>query len=150
MTRLFIGIDPGQNGAIAAITSKRNVFLLRDWPGDEVEAASIVRNLVNVSEVNAAIEKVHSLPKQGVSSTFKFGVNYGVWKGILAAYQIPFQEVTPRCWQKGVIQKAQDKKPALAAARRMFPEAELTGPRGGAKDGLADALLIADWCRRMV
>ena len=88
------------------------------------------------------------MPKQCVVSMFKFGMNYGIWKGMLASFEIPFIEITPKTWQKGVISKAQDKKPALAAAGRMFPTAELTGPRGGGKDGRADALLIADFCRR--
>jgi len=88
------------------------------------------------------------MPKQGVASTFKFGTNYGIWRGILAAFEIPFYTVGVHQWQKGVIQKAQDKKPALAAASRLFPTAELYGPRGGGKDGRADALLIAHWCRR--
>jgi crossover junction endodeoxyribonuclease RuvC len=95
-----------------------------------------------------AIEYCHAMPKQGVTSMFKFGTNYGIWHGILAALQIPFYIARPAQWQKGVIKKAQDKKPAVAAAARIFPGAELHGPRGGAKDGRADALLIAYWCRR--
>jgi Holliday junction resolvasome RuvABC endonuclease subunit len=145
---LFIGIDPGQSGAIAVINSSDEVIALHDWPGDEIQAAVLVYNLTEDLPVKAAIEKVAARPKQGVSSMFKFGTNYGVWKGILAAFSIPFLEVTPQKWQKGIISKAQDKKPSIAAAGRLFPSAEITGPRGGAKDGRADALLIAYWCKR--
>lgn len=150
---LFIGIDPGKSGALAAISDYQDITCLEDWPGDEVATANIVRTLTQYAknhniQLKAAIEKVHSMPKQGVASSFKFGTNFGIWKGVLASFQIPFHEVTPQAWQKGVLKKAQDKKPALAAARRIFPQAELVGSRGGAKDGRADALLIADWCRR--
>jgi len=156
---LFIGIDPGASGAIAVIDRTQKIYLLQDFPGDEVAVSEIIRNLKsNYSDIDiginrvfqfkAAIERVHSMPGQGVSSSFKFGTNYGIWKGILASFQIPFHEPSPQAWQKGVIKKAQDKIPALAAARRIWPFAELTGPRGGAKDGRADALLIADWCRK--
>ena len=148
---LFVGIDPGQTGAIAAIDSTQNIILLNDWPGDEITAAKIIRNLLSQHpdfNIKAAIERVHSMPGQGVASSFKFGTNYGIWKGIMSSFQVSFHEPTPQAWQKGVLKKAQDKKPALAVAGRMFPFAILTGPRGGSKDGRADSLLIADWCRR--
>ena len=148
---LFLGIDPGQTGALAVINQSREILMLEDWPGDEHQAALLVSTatVIDISEsLTAALEKVSAMPKQGVSSMFKFGTNFGIWKGILAAFMIPFEEVRPQAWQKGVISKAQDKKPALAAAGRMFPKAELTGPRGGGKDGRADALLIADYARR--
>jgi crossover junction endodeoxyribonuclease RuvC len=84
------------------------------------------------------------MPKQGVSSTFKFGVNFGIWRGILAAYQIPFQLVKPRQWQKGVIRKADGKMASLIAARRRWPKAELHLKK---HHGRADALWIAEWLR---
>jgi len=150
---LFIGIDPGKTGAIAAISKRQEVTLLEDWPGDEFAAAEMIRNLKNQSltpwqDCTAAIERAQSMPKQGVKSMFTYGTNYGIWRGILAALNIRFILPTPQAWQKGVLSKAEDKKPALAAARRMFPDADLVGPRGGGKHGRADALLIADWCRR--
>ena len=157
MNQLFIGIDPGQSGALAMIDETNNVITLSDWPGDEIGAAAIVREIKTKADneiaryhktLLGAIERVHSMPKQGVASTFKFGTNYGIWRGILSAFEIPFYTVGVHQWQKGVIQKAQDKKPALAAAGRLFPSAELYGPRGGGKDGRADALLIALWCRK--
>lgn len=147
----YVGIDPGGSGAIAIISRDLEVLGLYDWPGDEVGAANIVRSFSSRYSLLAALEKVHSLPpakKVSTTSMFKFGTGYGIWKGILASFQIPFVEVPPRTWQKGVLKKAQDKKPAMASAARLFPTAELYGPRGGKKDGRADALLIADWCRR--
>jgi len=159
---LYIGIDPGVSGAIAAIDQKQNVLLLKDWPGDEIGAADIIRKLVRDydADIKAALEKAQAVPGQATitkgkfgggpspRSQFKFGTNFGIWRGVLAAFQIPFGLPHPKTWQKGVLAKAQDKKPAMAAASRMFPKAEIYGPRGGKKDGRADALLIADWCRR--
>jgi len=151
MSNLFIGIDPGASGAIAVINIERKIILLQDWPGNEVSAASYIRDVYNnkgKSSISAVIEKAHAMPKQGVKSMFSFGMNYGIYLGILSTLGIPYITITPRIWQKGVISKAQDKKPALAAAQRMFPNAVLVGPRGGKRDGRADALLIADFCRR--
>ena len=154
----YIGIDPGQSGAIAILDDKDTVVLLKDWPGDEVEAARLLEysHMQNPSAcsstidffkdiVGAALEDVHSMPKQGVSSTFKFGTNFGIWRGILAAYGIPFQLVKPRTWQTGLIRKADGKQASLAVARRMFPKAELHLKK---HHGRADALLIAHWLRQ--
>jgi hypothetical protein len=153
LREVFIGIDPGASGAIAIITQSCKIIGLHDWPGNEKGAADLIANIKDNCKfygypLYAALEKVHSMPGQGVSSTFKFGTNYGIWLGILSYAEIPFRLVTPQAWQKGVIAKAQDKQPCIDAACRLFPNAELWGPRGGKKDGRADALLIADWCRR--
>ena len=152
MSNIYIGIDPGKSGAVAVINDNQGIMLLEDWPGNEIAAANIIRDLMDKyyhHDFKAAIERSQSMPGQGVRSMFVFGTNYGIWQGILAAFQIPFIIPTPQAWQKGVISKAKDKKPALAAASRMFPLAKLYGPRGGGKDGRADALLIADFCRRL-
>ena len=46
----------------------------------------------------AFLEVVHSMPKQGVVSTFKFGQSYGNLEAFLTAAEIPFERVTPSVW----------------------------------------------------
>lgn len=152
-TTYYMGIDPGKSGAVAVINASSEIILLEDCPPTEKGMADLIKGLFSpyVDEyepLQAAIEHVHAMPKQGVSSTFKFGMGYGLWKGILVALEIPFVEVRPQAWQKGLFKKADGKDAAMAVASRMFPSAELYGPRGGKKDGRADALLLADWKRR--
>jgi hypothetical protein len=143
----YIGIDPGQSGAIAVIN--RDGYTVDDWPGDEVAAADLIltikHNAPGCGGIVAALESVHAMPRQGVSSTFKFGCNFGIWRGILAMAGIPFRLVRPQEWQRGVITKADGKTSSLAAARRLFPAASMDRVRD---HGRADALLIADWLRR--
>ncbi len=141
----YIGIDPGQTGAIAVIHP--DGYEVYDWPGDEVLAAEIVGSLCTRFRIAlAAVEQVNAMPKQGVVSQFKFGANFGAWKGILASFRIPFRTVRPQEWQKGIVPKNDGaEKPSLAVARRMFPAAELLRKKD---HGRADALLIADWARR--
>ena len=152
---IYIGIDPGQQGAIGVIDAEGKFLDVKDWPGDEVNAARLVIAIVKdikIDDTLAAIEYVHSYSEQGVASVFKFGTNFGIWRGILAAYKVPFVLVTPQKWQKGLITKPDKQlgkaKGHCAAASRLFPTAPLYGPRGGSKDGRADALMIADWRRR--
>ena len=92
VVQFFIGIDPGVSGSLAVIDRSLKVHLLIDWPGDETMAAKFVGNLKtrHGKSIHAALERAHSMPKQGVKSMFTYGTNYGVWKGILAAFKIPF------------------------------------------------------------
>ena len=140
----YLGIDPGITGAIALIHDDGQI--VEDWPGDEVGAADIVRAWSVTYKIRlAAIERVNAMPGQGVSSTFKFGANFGAWKGILAALQIPFRTVRPQEWQKGLVPKCEGKSTSIAVARRLFPNMDL---HRKADHNRADALLIADWARR--
>ena len=149
-TKAWMGIDPGQTGAIAVITDG-TYYEAQDWPGDETGAAELARSfLISYDLRLCALEMVGSIPiqgrKQGGSSMFKFGANWGIWRGILAALHIPFILVRPQEWQKGLVPKKAegDDKPSLAVARRMFPDAELHLKK---HNGRADALLLAYYAR---
>jgi hypothetical protein len=84
------------------------------------------------------------MPVQGVSSTFKFGVSYGFVLGLLSALRIRHELVTPQKWQRAMnCLSGGDKNVTKAAAQRLWPHWKIT-------HGNADALLIAEHCRRMV
>ena len=67
--------------------------------------AEIVNQIKNYAFIEnedlfATIELVHAFPTDGRSSAFKFGMNYGIWRGILCAFGIKTELVTPQAWQK--------------------------------------------------
>lgn len=141
--KAYIGIDPGQSGAVALISQDGEVRV-KDWPGCIVNAADYLRAWrVDFSIELAALESVHAFPGQGVSSMFKLGQNFGAWQGILAALGIPHVLVRPQAWQAGTLCKGDGpdtKSQSLVAARRRWPDVEL----GRKKDhGRADALHLA-------
>jgi crossover junction endodeoxyribonuclease RuvC len=169
---LYLGIDPGKSGAVALITREQEILLLQDWPDGEVAASKIIwdcwdiadmqnEDLYGTPKILGAIEAQAARPAfggpicgsckrplnamQGIVSTFTFGTNYGIWKGILAACGIPFLEPRPSEWMKGLFKKVDGKEANMATASRIFPDAKIYGPKGGKKDGRADALLIAYW-----
>ncbi|HBY69522.1 MAG TPA: hypothetical protein DEG69_18320 [Flavobacteriaceae bacterium] len=91
------GIDPGASGGIAIKYSQ-----------DEV----VYFNMTNKTEVDIwewfigqktpdviYLEQVHSMPKQGVSSVWKFAQNYGMLRGYIIARGISLIDVTPNKWQ---------------------------------------------------
>ena len=144
---MYVGIDPGVNGAIACITS--DDLFVTPCPKTIADMNDTVEQLVMVHKhtgyrVYAVIEAVHSMPKQGVSSTFKFGRNYGEWLGILAGNKIPYTQVTPQMWMKHYGSMPKDKKDRKNhlkhLAQQRYPLQKITLKT-------ADAILIAEYCR---
>lgn len=147
-----IGIDPGQTGGIAAIMG----VTVHVWPmplaGKDIDLGELARILRSCAPDVVVIEKVHAMPGQGVSSTFKFGEGYGGLKGVAAALDLRVELVTPQAWQKLILAgTTKDKDAAVAYVRRAYPAAELT--RKGCRiphSGIADAVCIAEFGRRSI
>jgi len=144
---IIIGIDPGIRGGMAVLSGHEPAKVYAFQHGTDLDMAtnlhySTVRVAGHRDNMHAFIENVHSMPKQGVSSTFKFGTNYGFWLGLLTGFRIPFEKVTPRKWQQtlGCLSKG-DKNVTKAKAQQLFPNLKIT-------HATADALLIAEYGRR--
>ena len=149
MIRSYIGIDPGKTGAMALLTDEGEMDFA-DWSTPHAMQVTLLGWVQDKCVKYIGIEKVHSMPRQGVSSTFTFGSNFGWWAGTLDMVSLflgtPWGLVSPQEWQKGVCggKRGGDNEP-LTAARRMFPDA----PLGRMRDsGRADALLIALWAKK--
>jgi crossover junction endodeoxyribonuclease RuvC len=143
----IIGIDPGQSGGLATLTPNDGAWKAAAWPIDmtERDVSDLFWQIYADSsqDVFAFVERVHSFPGQGVSSTFKFGTNYGFLRGCLHTIGIPFEEVTPQCWQKFMrCLTGGDKNVSKAKAQQLFPDLKIT-------HAIADALLIAEYGRRV-
>ena len=138
-TPTTLGIDPGQSGAIAVL--RGSMIETYKLSNTEADIAEWLRQWCKPMTF-AAIERVHSMPRQGVASSFKFGRNYGFLRGLLIALKVPFEEVTPQKWQRemGCLSKG-DKNVTKSKAQQLFPSMKITHAN-------ADALLIAEWCRR--
>lgn len=142
MDNAWLGIDPGQTGAAVLLTVEKILF--HDWKSGYDAANAIMewKSLYNIKL--AVLEKVSAMPKQGVSSMFKFGTNYGIWQGILICAKIPYQLLSPRAWQSDAITKTDGPNPkarSLNVARRLYPELDWLSRM---KDnGRSDALLMA-------
>jgi crossover junction endodeoxyribonuclease RuvC len=147
-----LGIDPGLSGGLALIRPEGFTTEATPMPvaGGEIDVRGIYAWLQSMmfhagGNCVAYVEKVGAMPKQGVSSTFKFGKGYGQVLGALAAMGIDTRLVTPQAWKKQVLAgTAQDKDAAIAYCRMRWPGIELVQPRcRKPHDGLADALCIA-------
>src|SRR3970040_1415667 len=96
---LFVGVDPGQSGGIAAIGL--NFVEAFSMPATERDVYDLIAEYApNVQ--HCFIESVHSFPGQGVASSFTFGKGYGFLRGVLVALKIPFTDVSPQKWKKAM------------------------------------------------
>tara|TARA_A100001201_G_scaffold143757_1_gene147281 strand:+ start:23926 stop:24378 length:453 start_codon:yes stop_codon:yes gene_type:complete len=146
----FMGIDPGQTGGVAIIGDD-SLAQVMPLTGKQVDGAKIAFWLKTFDPKLVVVEQVHSMPKQGVASSFKFGVSYGIVIGAVLAAGIPLQTVTPQAWKKKILAgTTRDKHAAIEFSARMFPWADLTpGAKRKPHDGIADALCLAEFARQL-
>lgn len=139
---LFLGIDPGKSGGMAIISSECDEVVAMPYAKYTVTqlADRLYSEALYIQA--AALERVHSMPAQGVKSTFTFGENFGWWKGVLDTSGISYTLVTPQTWQKDLdCRTGGDKNVTKNKAKELFPGVKVT-------HAIADALLIAEWARR--
>lgn len=149
---IVLGIDPGLSGAIAQwdgaslntieIPTAKSTGRGREvvWP----ELNEQWDNEFFYAE-HVFLERVHSRPGEGVSSAFKFGCVFGGLRGMIAAKLIPLTLVTPTVWMKEMGVGRGSKEASVLRATELFPShaSAFRGPKGGRKDGVAEAALIA-------
>ena len=142
---IYIGVDPGKNGGIAIIDSDGAIA----FPFSEERLLIELDGIAQEYECICYLEHVHAMPKQGVSSTFNFGMNFGFIQGVLKAYNIPYELVTPQKWKKE-FSCTSDKNTSIEVCKRLFPYVSLKATDRCRKDhdGMAEALLIAEYGRR--
>jgi len=145
-TMLFIGIDPGKTGGIAVIDYESVIVaVLHSEKATERDMFAFFDDLderFGTVPRRAVIEQVASSPQMGVVSAFAFGQSFGFLRGLLTGTETPFELARPQKWQKamGCLSKG-DKNVTKAAAQRLWPQWKITHAN-------ADALLIAEFCRR--
>lgn len=154
---VYVGIDPGAKGYVCVWWVAGREY--EHCPITDTDSLKKLLREVAQCYAVAAIESVHSMPRQGVSTTFAFGRNYGVVLGMLMAYGIPYVEVAPRVWQKEMWSpgdkimrdgKVDTKLTSYSAARRLHPSMvfKRTERCKTFDDNKVDATLICDYAIR--
>lgn len=140
----YIGIDPGKDGALAVLCEGGLVSVVPFFYPDAYKAALRAIN----GPAMAILEHVGAMPGQGVTSMFSFGENFGYLKGLLEAFEIPYELVRPQRWKReyGISGKNQ----SVEVCKRLFPGVRLRRTERCKKDhdGMAEALLMAEFARR--
>lgn len=157
---LFVGIDPGNLGAIVVIEFDNFTFLERgifDMPIlktegkgktkkgnikthtviDEIEIKNIFQIIGKIDQV--FLEKAQSMPGQGAPATFNYACSYAIIRGIMVGLGIPYTLIHPATWKRAMMKDMdKGKDAAIVRAKQLFPSSDI-----GKKDGRAEALLLA-------
>jgi len=153
---IVVGIDPGNDGALAFLDTDAGTMRIVDMPifqwettktRKKIDGYTIAAELGAQSVDHILMEEVWSSPQMGVVSAFSFGNGRGIIEGVAAGMQIPMSQVKPAKWKKDMKVPA-DKKAAVQRATQLFPKIGhmFRGPRGGIIDGRAEAALLAFYC----
>ncbi len=153
-----LGIDPGLNGAYAALDDNGDLIELGDIPTETVKTGRKTKSgkdgrksrylvndlrdiLVRLQPRTVIYEQQHAMKGQGVTSMFSTGYGFGLLEGMLSGLRQPSRVITAQAWTKAMLQgqSGDGKERAVLVARRMYPNAE----RLVKSNGRADALLIA-------
>ena len=139
---IYIGIDPGKSGGICVYNPYRDSVDLNKMPDTIHGIVTLMRDIVTQYEeedIRLVLEKVHSMPGQGVASTFTFGQGFGQLQGVIAALGLSYIEVIPNRWMKLIGTMPKDK-----AERKKFIK-DWVEKRSGKSIPLyiADAVAIA-------
>jgi hypothetical protein len=168
---IYIGIDPGQQGGIAALTLQGEIRRLMRMPDTSQKLVAVFRELAEMGECRTLVEHLpemprryvkkcpycqaehqqpRSVPAQSAKSMFAQGCGYGRLLACLEVADLEPETVRAQHWQqlfsliqpKGQKHSVTEKKNKhKEAAGRLFPGIKLT-------HYVADALLIAEFARR--
>jgi crossover junction endodeoxyribonuclease RuvC len=140
----ILAIDPGLNGAFAVLGHRGEFLDMGELPKfakllNGVELAVIFG--MHRPE-RAVIEKVGSMPGQGVASTFTFGCAFGLCIGVACGADVPVHYVTPARWKTHFRLTGKGKDASRELAIRLYPD-QAKAFSLKKHHGRADALLLA-------
>ena len=162
---ILIGIDPGLDGAMFQRDLSDNTYTFYDTPTLEIKTGKKKRREYNIAmmaqmlkqslaldcddkSVVVALEKIHSMPGQGVRSMFCMGEGFGIWKGLITGLGYQMHLITPQAWKKDMMNgMGKEKDASRLRALQLYPQfaEELKLKK---HHGRADALLLADYLKK--
>ena len=154
---MILGIDPGEMGSFG-FRFKSGKVVSYSMPGTDFEINQFLNETIEAyldhgEEKYAFLEKVHAMPKQGVTSSFNFGGSYRAMKMLLVCNRIPFELVTPQAWQKNLQIPKRDKsketprdfkKRLMGIAMQLYPDQFVGLKTIESKLSISDSLLILE------
>lgn len=163
MKKGWIGVDPGATGAIVILTEGEPMRTLRFMNSTNKETHKFLNDIAfEYDQVFCILEAVHAMPGMAAGAMFNFGESYGFIQGVLVSTGIPYELVTPQSWMKHMripkrdIQRDPVTKKELPGSesktdykRRLKQKAEELYPTIKITNDTADAILIADYCKRL-
>jgi len=95
-----------------------------------------------IHAVEVALEAQGARPGQGVASSYRTGVGFGLWLGLVVSARVPYRIVAPVVWKQHAGLIGADKRASRLRAQERFPS---LGPIAPADEGPAEGLLLASY-----
>ena len=143
---IFAAVDPGSvHAAVAVFHDHEPVFVddIRTVNG-MLDSTAFAHALEDMKVEHMVVENVHAMPKQGLSSTFKFGMGLGIIHGVAGALRLPLTLVAPTQWKAFHGLRGPEKERSRELAIRKWPQHNKHLDRKKDADR-AEALLMGDW-----
>lgn len=155
-----LGIDCGKSGALAYYDGDRVKFWSMPLKDGEIDILELNKLTFMLPLDCIIIEEQTSFASDGRFGAFTMGINYGRLLAWAEQRCSQLCRVRPQVWQKwhgialkhdkGTSNTERKKATKAAAMERLIslnPDLadQTTGPRGGNRDGIVDAILIAMW-----
>lgn len=106
---IFIGIDPGVNGAVAALIGNQAIIFptptiiikKNNKNKKQLDSKKMfdILNQFKGQNVKLALEQVSARPGEGTVSSFSFGFGYGLWYMASVACGFDMINVRPQIWR---------------------------------------------------
>lgn len=159
-----LGIDPDSHGSLCAVTATGELvgclrfhrrYKNQDWFLFDNICVHVLHNILHewIPCANiVAIEQVHAMPGEGVSSVFKFGKTVGELLGSVKSAithhgrQLQtVRHVHPRTWQASFGLNGGAKAKTRDAAKERWPAFEWPAASGKPDTRISDGAFIAAW-----
>jgi hypothetical protein len=169
MSKIYVGIDIGKEGAIAFIHPDGSIETLK-MPKikseiDYNELSRIINWRNDNIQMHVVFEKLGVIFGSSKITAFSMGNQSGAIEMICICKGIPYTKVRAVDWQKAMFKGIEEitkksstgkkqvrdtKAMALLAIKRIFPNLKLSFGERSVKphDGLIDAVLMAEYARR--
>ena len=141
----IIGIDPGKNGGLVVISDKEiRAYKCPETPDAMATLFGVALNGDAPIDTYCVIEKVWARPGNASRAAFTYGVNFGLWLGIAASYEVDVNYVLPQKWMAHVgcpkgMKVTQRKNWLKDKAKELYPQLKKVTL------ATADAILIAKY-----
>jgi hypothetical protein len=161
-----VGIDPGKKGAICLLIPETKEIFFMNTTDKAKNLYYCFREIdARCNLAVCMIEEVGAIQGSAAKATFSFGANVERVNIIPEIAEISVDKVRPKAWQNFIgltipktltgqsnaaKRKSFIKKEVASIASRLYPKAELYGPKGGLLDGRSDALMIAHYAARTI
>lgn len=154
---LYIGIDPGIRGGVCALREDgtlQDLFVLPVVDGT-LDVFSLAFFLTSCKDRIAMtfVEEPIAMPRQSVKSTLSSGKMHGAIRAVVDLCGAGFMDVSPKEWQReilGTTKGTSDKGLSITTAQGIVGRDVLIPKNCRVPhDGLADAVCIAEYARRL-